>query len=39
MGSGFEKIYQPDKKNAELYQSIYKKYNQLADFIENEFTA
>ena len=38
MGSGFEKIYQPDKENAKIYQSIYEKYNRLADWIENSFT-
>jgi L-ribulokinase len=38
MGSGFEKIYQPDKERAKLYQSIYEKYNRLAESIENHFT-
>lgn len=39
MGSGFEKIYQPNPDNAAKYQEIYDHYSKLGDFIENEFTS
>jgi len=38
MGSGFEKVYQPNPENAARYQKIYEKYSKLCEFIENEFT-
>ncbi len=38
LGSGFEKVYQPDPKNAEQYRVLYERYSKLAQFIENEFT-
>jgi L-ribulokinase len=34
MGGGFEAVYYPDKKNAALYQLRYKKYKELAVYIE-----
>lgn len=36
MGSGFEKVYQPNPTNAAKYQSIYKKYSKLCEFVEKE---
>jgi L-ribulokinase len=38
MGSGFEKVYQPNPKNAAKYQKIYEKYSKLCEFVEKEFT-
>jgi L-ribulokinase len=38
MGSGFEMTYIPDPEKATIYNSIYKKYSKLGEFIENEFT-
>jgi L-ribulokinase len=38
MGSGFEKVYQPNPENAARYQNIYEKYSKLCEFVENEFT-
>ena len=38
MGSGFEKIYNPNPENTLKYQTLYNRYSKLADFIENEFT-
>lgn len=38
MGSGFEKVYQPNPENAAKYQKIYDKYSKLCEFVENEFT-
>ncbi len=38
MGGGFEKVYEPNPKNAEKYRRIYEKYSKLCHFIENEFT-
>ncbi|MDZ7291912.1 MAG: ribulokinase [candidate division KSB1 bacterium] len=38
MGSGFEKVYEPNPANAAKYQRIYEKYSKLCDFVENEFT-
>ncbi len=38
MGSGFEKKYHPDQKNAEKYSKIYSKYQKLGKFIEHELT-
>ncbi|MDZ7372253.1 MAG: ribulokinase, partial [candidate division KSB1 bacterium] len=37
MGSGFEKVYEPNPENAKLYEILYRKYGKLADFIEQEF--
>ncbi len=36
MGSGFEKTYTPDTSRAAYYQSRYKKYMSLGDFISNQ---
>jgi L-ribulokinase len=36
MGSGYDQEYFPDPGRADIYQQLYKKYNQLGDFIENE---
>jgi L-ribulokinase len=38
MGSGFEKVYQPNPENATRYQKIYDRYSKLCKFVENEFT-
>jgi L-ribulokinase len=38
MGSGFEKVFEPNAENARKYQAIYQKYSKLCDLIENEFT-
>lgn len=38
MGSGFEKVYQPNPENAQKYKKIYEKYSRLCEFIEKEFT-
>jgi L-ribulokinase len=38
MGNGFEKEYIPNQNNVQIYEKLYKKYSQLADFIENNFT-
>ena len=38
MGSGFEKVYEPNPQHAELYRRLYEKYSKLAQFIEHEFT-
>lgn len=37
MGSGFEKIYEPNPENAKIYQKLYEKYSALCDFIEFHF--
>jgi L-ribulokinase len=37
MGGGFEKEYMPIKANAEKYEALYRKYNQLGEFIEKNF--
>jgi L-ribulokinase len=34
MGNGFEKEYHPDRKNAEKYEALYNKYENLGNFIE-----
>ena len=38
MGSGFERVYEPDPENARKYQVLYERYSKLCDFIEHEFT-
>jgi L-ribulokinase len=38
MGSGFEKEYKPNAKNAVKYERIYKRYLKLGSFIEKELT-
>ena len=38
MGQGFELEYIPNPDRAKLYETLYKKYSKLGDFIENEFT-
>ncbi|MBN2001222.1 ribulokinase [candidate division KSB1 bacterium] len=38
MGNGFETEYIPDKVKAAAYEKIYKKYQKLGHFIENEMT-
>lgn len=38
MGSGFERVYEPNPENAEKYNAVYDKYSKLCQFIENEFT-
>ena len=38
MGSGFEKVYQPNRANAAKYQKIYEMYSKLCEFVEKEFT-
>ncbi|HXL59006.1 MAG TPA: FGGY-family carbohydrate kinase, partial [Chitinophagaceae bacterium] len=35
MGQGFDKTYQPNKKNVELYAKRYEEYKLLGNFIEN----
>jgi len=35
MGGGFDKEYQPNKQNAELYKKRFLKYKTLGDFVEN----
>lgn len=35
MGSGFETTYQPDKKRAERYAGMYKRYKSFGKIIEN----
>jgi L-ribulokinase len=37
MGSGFEKEYKPNKKNAAVYRKLYDKYSKFADFFEKDF--
>ncbi|KAA0994107.1 ribulokinase [Dyadobacter aurulentus] len=37
MSSGFDAIYQPREKQAEVYQALYKKYQDSGAFIENQF--
>lgn len=34
MGGGFEKEYRPDKKRAEIYDKLFRKYMKLGEFIE-----
>lgn len=34
MGSGFEKVYQPDKERAAKYNELFEKYKKLGNFIE-----
>ncbi|GAF05007.1 ribulokinase [Saccharicrinis fermentans] len=36
MGKGFEKVYQPNAKNVEVYGTIYDKYLKLGAFTESE---
>jgi len=36
MGGGFEKIYKPDPARAKRYDALFKKYQKLGSFIENE---
>ncbi len=38
MGSGFEKEYTPNEKNAVAYKKVYERYSKLGAFIENELT-
>lgn len=38
MGSGFSKTYTPNKKNAKLYDKLYKDYCKLGKFIEKNLT-
>ncbi len=38
MGSGFEKEYKPDSRNASIYKKLYGKYSKLSEFIESKFT-
>jgi len=38
MGSGFETEYRPDAKRAALYDDLYRRYEQLGDFVEEAFT-
>jgi L-ribulokinase len=38
MGGGFECEYHPNSENAKKYQEIYKRYSQLCEFVESEFT-
>ena len=38
LGSGFEKIYQPNPENSTKYQKLYQRYSNLCDFIEMKFT-
>ncbi|MBN2092592.1 ribulokinase [candidate division KSB1 bacterium] len=38
MGSGFEKVYEPNKENAQKYKMLYERYSKLCDFVEHEFT-
>jgi L-ribulokinase len=34
MGGGFDKEYQPDKNNADLYNKRYLRYMQLGNYVE-----
>jgi L-ribulokinase len=34
MGKGFEKTYYPNDKNVSAYESIYKKYLELGEYVE-----
>jgi L-ribulokinase len=36
MGSGFDKVYHPIADNVEKYRELYKKYNSLGEFVEEE---
>ena len=38
MGNGFEPEYRPNEENAKKYESLYKRYSKLGEFIEKEFT-
>jgi L-ribulokinase len=35
IGSGFTKVYKPDRQNAKFYDGLYKKYKQLGNSIED----
>ena len=35
MGNGFEKTYEPQPELVETYAGIYKKYELLGEFVEN----
>jgi len=37
MGGVFQKEYRPIKANADKYEALYRKYNQLGAFIEKNF--
>jgi len=36
MGQGFETTYEPDPDRAAIYETLYKKYKQLGDFLEKQ---
>jgi len=36
MGSKFETVYHPDKRNISIYNHLYKRYKKLGDILENE---
>jgi L-ribulokinase len=38
MGNGFEREYRPDPHRAAIYETLYKRYSKLSEFIEKEFT-
>ena len=38
MGGGFEKVYKPNPARAKKYDELFKKYQKLGSFIENELT-
>ena len=38
MGNGFETEYRPDAQRAALYGELYRRYEQLGDFVEHQFT-
>jgi len=38
MGSGFEKVFEPNLNNSRKYQELYARYNALGEVIEKQFT-
>ena len=36
MGNGFDKTYEPQEKNKEVYAELYKNYSKLGSFVESE---
>jgi hypothetical protein len=35
MGNGFERVYEPDPKNADRYRALYEDYSKLGAFVES----
>jgi L-ribulokinase len=38
MGSGFDRVFEPNPERAGKYQKMYQKYSKLCDFVEYDFT-